>query len=171
MTVAVLHRVDDAVAAANPVAVADDTVAIRPAAVADCERVWQWNFDPEVRRWSHSREHVPFVYHVLWYANRLERDRGPMWIIEDARCPVGVVRIDAGDDPAEEAQISIAIASDARGHGVGRRAIAAACRAWGRSVSAEINTENRSSRSCFEACGFRLVVERDGFVTYRWEPQ
>jgi RimJ/RimL family protein N-acetyltransferase len=54
---------------------------------------------------------------------------------------------------------------------VGRAAIAAACRRWGKPVTAEIFADNLPSRASFEACGFRSVVEADGLLTYYWDPE
>jgi RimJ/RimL family protein N-acetyltransferase len=70
-----------------------------------------------------------------------------------------VVRIDAG-------QISIALAAGARGRGVGKRAIALACAAWGGPVVAQIRKDNQPSRAAFEACGF----VSNGRETYEWRP-
>lgn len=143
-----------------------EPVTLRPASPADCDRVWTWNFEPGVRAMSLVQAPVSLASHAAWFAQRLRDDRGPMWIIEEHFSPVGVVRIDASDLAGK---MSIALAPAARGRGIGRCAIAAACKAWGRAVFAEIVTTNAASRACFEAAGFRAAGERDGVVTYRWE--
>lgn len=143
-----------------------DPVSLRPAAAADCERVWQWNFDPAVRAQSRTKAAVSLASHAAWFAKRLHDDRGPMWIVEEHFRAVGVVRIDAGDTAG---RLSIALGGDARGRGIGKRAIRAACAAWKRPVVAEVMTDNVASRACFEACGFHPTAEHDGVVLYRWE--
>jgi len=142
-------------------------IELRPATSADRELVWQWNFDPHTRAQSRSREHVSLAVHAAWYERRLDASRGPMWIIEESQRPIGVVRIDVQLD--DSGRISIALDAGARGRGVGRRAIDAACRAWARPVLADIFIGNYPSRTCFKHCGFRAVgIDRD-FITYRWE--
>jgi RimJ/RimL family protein N-acetyltransferase len=136
-------------------------VTLRPAVAGDCERVWQWNFAPEVRARSRSSHVVSLADHTRWYERRLAA--GAFWIVEYEHAPVGTVRIDDG-------RISIALAADVRRRGIGRRAIRTACAAWGKPVIAEIRTDNAASRACFEACAFRLHHEADDLATYTWRP-
>ena len=133
------------------------TVVLRAAAIADCERVWQWNFAADVRALSNDPTIVELAEHTAWYAARIAK--GAIWIVECDGEDVGVVRIDAG-------KISIALAANARGKGVGKRAIAAACLAWGGPVVAQIRSDNQPSRAAFLACGF----VSNGRETYEWRP-
>lgn len=140
-------------------------ITMRDARIDDCERVFAWNCAPEVRALSGDPTIIKLADHRRWYQRRLAG--GPMWIVEDASAPVGVVRIDPGP---EGNWISIALAPDARGRGVGRRAIRAACEAYGRPISAAIRPHNTASRRAFEACGFVLSSVTEDLVTYRWSP-
>ena len=144
------------------------TIDLRPATAADAEAVWAWNAAPDVRAWSGAGEPIAWPTHVAWYAARLARVGEPMWIVERDGAGVGVVRIDAA--PAR-ARLSIALAADARGQGVGRAAIQAALAAWQRPIAAEIFADNRRSRACFEACGFRPIELRDRRAIYHWDPE
>ena len=146
-----------------------DPVSLRRAALDDCEDVWSWNFAPEVRARSKRALAVSFAEHARWYMRRLADGHDPMWVIEEHGRPVGVVRLDTSASGLT--QISIALAAHARGRGVGRAAIASACRRWGKPVIAEIFADNLPSRACFEACGFRSVVEAEGLLTYYWDPE
>jgi RimJ/RimL family protein N-acetyltransferase len=92
-----------------------------------------------------------------------------MWIVEEDRVAVGVVRLDR-IGTGDVARISIALASRARGRGIGRQAIAAACNAWNKPIVAEVLTANAASRTCFEACQFEAIHECDGLITYHWNP-
>jgi RimJ/RimL family protein N-acetyltransferase len=58
------------------------------------------------------------------------------------------------------------LAAGARGRGIGKRAILAACEAWGGPVVAQIRRDNQPSRAAFEACGF----VPNGRETYEWRP-
>ena len=140
------------------------TITLRPATVDDCERVWGWNFASDVRRVSNDASIVELAQHAAWYMDRLAHD-APMWIVEAEGAPVGVVRIDS------DGRISIALGAEARGRGIGRRAIAAACAVWARPVVATIRNNNPASRACFEACGFVPKTTNDQVVTYQWSPR
>jgi spore coat polysaccharide biosynthesis protein SpsF len=137
-------------------------ISLRDARPEDAQRVYAWNCAPEVRALSGDARPVAFTDHVRWFRKRLREPR--MWIVEDLGVAVGIVRID-GDDA-----ISIALDPAARGRGIGRRAIAAACALRDGAVVASIHQDNHASRACFEACGFAAFAQRDAFVTYRWSP-
>ncbi|HEY0191395.1 MAG TPA: pseudaminic acid biosynthesis-associated methylase [Kofleriaceae bacterium] len=141
---------------------------LRPARLDDCDAIWRWNFAPEVRARSKRNEAVALTDHARWYARRLAEPREPIWVIEDHGAGVGVIRIDAIGGGL--CRMSIALAAAARGRGLGRVAVAEACRAWGRPVLAEIFADNTASRACFEACGFRAIVECGDLITYHWDP-
>jgi RimJ/RimL family protein N-acetyltransferase len=133
---------------------------LRAATLEDCERVWQWNFAADVRAMSNDPTIVELARHAAWYVHRLAQ--GAFWIIEDDAEPVGTVRIDDG-------RISIALAATARGKGIGKRAIAAACEAWAQPVVAKVRTDNQPSRAAFEAAGFVSTGDAE-MVTYQWSP-
>jgi L-amino acid N-acyltransferase YncA len=141
-------------------------VSLRAAAAADCVQVYAWNFAPDVRAVSGRRTIVSLAEHSAWYTRRITD--GGIWIVLVSGAPVGVVRID-GSGPG---MISIALDATARGRGVGKRAIAAACDAWARPVVAQIRNDNLPSRAAFEACGFTAVatMSTDELVTYTWRP-
>ena len=136
-------------------------IALRDAQPDDAERVYAWNCAADVRAVSGDPRPVALADHVRWYRRRL-RD-GAIWIIESDGEPLGVVRIDRD-------ALSIALAPEARGRGIGRRAIAAACARRKEPIVATVRTTNTVSRACFEACGFAAVAMRDAFVFYRWSP-
>jgi UDP-2,4-diacetamido-2,4,6-trideoxy-beta-L-altropyranose hydrolase len=140
-------------------------IALRLAEPADCERVYEWNFAPDVRAQSKNPQPVSLAEHARWYANRIQRDI--MWIVELDGEPVGVVRLDP--EPAG-ARISIALAPTSRGHGIGRRAISLAKSLWAGPIVAEVSLTNTASRLCFEACGFIAAPSHDNLVTYHWSP-
>lgn len=144
-------------------------VTLRRATLGDCEQIWSWNFAPDVRARSLHAEAVSFAEHSQWFARRVADRDDPIWVIETLAGPVGVVRLDTVGRGLT--RISIALAAAARSRGIGRRAISAVCQRWGRPIFAEILADNLASRACFEACGFRSVVECDGLLTYHWDPE
>jgi L-amino acid N-acyltransferase YncA len=142
-------------------------VMLRLACEDDSERVWEWNFAPDVRARSVSTHIVTFAKHQAWFAKRLAKIDSPIWIVEENKLGVGVVRL---DQVPGYTKISIALTQTARGRGVGKKAIAAACKEWGKPIVAEIQPDNHASRLCFEACGFTKVATTQTLLTYRWTP-
>ena len=132
------------------------SVSLRAARRDDCARVWQWNFASDVRALSGDPRLVELDEHAAWFAARLARAAtSPMWIVEDTGVPVGVVRVDRLADGA--GRLSVALAPSARGRGIGKASITAACARWHGPVVAQIHADNTASRACFESCGFEPV--------------
>ena len=143
------------------------SVMLRPACEDDSERVWEWNFSPDVRARSVSTHIVTFEKHGRWFTKRLADTKSPLWIVEENKLGVGVVRL---DQVPGYTKISIALTPRARGRGVGKKAIAEACKQWNKPIVAEIQPDNMASRACFEACGFMKVATTPTLLTYRWIP-
>ena len=143
-------------------------VALREAHWGDREAIWAWNNAPEVRALSRDPRPISALDHARWFAARLTAGLAT-WIVEVDGEPVGVVRLDRLEGSI--GRISIALASDVRGQGIGRRAIAAACAAWAAPVLAEILDTNAASRAAFEASGFQLRDQHDDVTIYLWTPE
>ncbi len=142
--------------------------ALRPAGPADSAQVLGWNGAAEVRARSLDPRPIDPADHARWFAARLADPACALWIVEVAGAPAGVVRVDGLPDAA---RISIAVDPAWRGRGVGRAAIALACRAAGVPVVAEIRLDNHASVAAFAAAGFTRwpVGDRADAVAYRWE--
>ncbi len=149
-----------------------NAVALRRAHPADCERVWAFNFAPDVRAVSGTAEPVSPAQHAAWFAQRLSEVDAPIWIIESEGEAVGVVRIDRIRGPSRFGRISIALDRAARGRGIGQAAIAEATRTWAGPTLAEIHPDNLASRAAFEACGFALSSgpTTGALLSYAWSP-
>lgn len=146
---------------------------LRPVGEDDVLRLWEWSNDPEVRRQSFDEAPIDWTDHVSWFAARLQDPRSSMFVIESpAGDPVGVVRFAA--DEGGSAVVSIAISSDARGAGLGNKAIRAAClqmRNKGVSrVYAFIKPDNAASIGAFTRAGFTPSATRTraGALAFEW---
>jgi UDP-2,4-diacetamido-2,4,6-trideoxy-beta-L-altropyranose hydrolase len=133
------------------------SVRLREAGPDDCRLVWQWANEPSVRAASFNPEPIPWEGHRAWFAGKLADANCLFFIVEaDGQGPLGQVRCDLS---GEQAVISIALAPDARGKGLGTRVIREACaRALQtgrvRSVLALVRAENEPSRAAFLRAGF-----------------
>ena len=141
-----------------------EPLAQRPARAGDARLLHRWRDDPAVRAASRLQEPVLYADHVSWLERALAAPDRTLLVIEHAGEPVGTVRFDRTSD---EAEISVTVAAEARGRGLGRRLIAEACElqlaAWPRleRIVAAVRRENRRSAAAFERAGFRLMASDD----------
>ena len=145
---------------------------LRPAGEEDSERVMAWRNDPDAVRFSVTGRPVTSEEHRAWFARlRSHGSRSHLWIAEERGAPVGQVRVDVDGDVGT---VSIAVAPDRRGQGLGTamlRAVsgqAPGALALTRLV-ALVRVDNPASLRAFEAAGFhRAGVARDAFLELEW---
>ena len=139
-------------------------VALRPAAAEDCRQVWRWRNDEETRRASLDPAPIPFATHERWFAESLASATRKLYVVVAGGRGAGVVRLDLD---ARRAAVSIHLAPQRRGQGLGPAALRAladlAFGTLGVSVLiASVKRDNRASLSAFARAGF--AVARDGAV-------
>jgi len=91
-------------------------VKLRPAAMVDCQRIWVWRNDPETRAASFDTAEIPWDEHQRWFSASLERPDRRIYLITVEDRPQGVARLDV---VGSEAAVSIHLAPEARGRGIG----------------------------------------------------
>jgi UDP-2,4-diacetamido-2,4,6-trideoxy-beta-L-altropyranose hydrolase len=89
----------------------------RMAAPADARYVWTVNNDPTVRAQALHTADIPWESHLEWYQRQLLRSDGALLIGLELDRPIGVARFDVSNG---EAVITIAVAPEHRGRGVGQ---------------------------------------------------
>jgi UDP-2,4-diacetamido-2,4,6-trideoxy-beta-L-altropyranose hydrolase len=135
-------------------------IALRAACTEDADALYEWANDPAARADSFDREPIPWPTHVAWLAKVLGDQDCRLWIAEESGIPVGQVRIDRTPDGV--GVVSIGLAANVRGRGVGRRVLRlgldAAIRELGirRARAVMLETE-LPSRRLFEGSGFAIV--------------
>ena len=88
----------------------------RSARMDDAVLLWRWANDAETRRRSFNPAPIPYTDHVAWLDGRLASAATRLWIVSDEIGPVGQLRADLADGVAE---ISLAVAPERRGQGLG----------------------------------------------------
>ena len=144
-------------------------VKLRPATEDDCERLWRWRNDPGTRRASFHTGEVPLADHLSWFEGILRNRDRLIFIAERDGEPAGQVRFDRYADRTKPVEISITIAPECRGRGLGRAAIEAGVHRirmlWAPAqVLARIKSGNTPSVSAFTAAGFRHDSEDAGVI-------
>ena len=139
-------------------------IKLRQASRKDCEMIWQWANDPEVRAVSFAPEPIEYDNHVKWFEARLSDADCRMYIADDIAAnrppaPLGQIRFEL---KGREAVISISLDRKFRGQGHGGRIIALASRAFlassdAQTIHAYIKKDNPASLAAFKKAGFSLV--------------
>lgn len=137
----------------------------RPATLGDSSLLLRWRNDPETRSVSRSSSLVGWEGHTPWYERTLENPHRELYVIERGIAAVGTVRFDALEG-AQEWEVSITLAPEARGHGLSHPVFAAGEAAFvehhpGATVIAAILPDNIPSQRLFARAGYVLDQDRD----------
>lgn len=149
------------------------SIAFRRAEDVDFGHLWLWRNDPETRNASRSSDPIAWRSHLEWLRSALADPGRQLLIAEAAGNPVGMVRFDRAGDEPPMFEISINVAPEARGSGLGRTILAQACARAAQETGAKvlfasIREDNPPSRRIFEACGFVPHGSAEGeFNSYR----
>jgi UDP-2,4-diacetamido-2,4,6-trideoxy-beta-L-altropyranose hydrolase len=134
---------------------------IRAAIQSDCQLLWRWVNEPDVRASAFQSESITWREHVAWFRSKIGDTKCRIYIIgTEAGSAVGQVRFDLRDDGT--AEVDISIDADYRGRGYGTEALQLACRRLFREAStsavvARIKANNAASIQAFQKAGFAAV--------------
>lgn len=136
-------------------------ITLRPATMQDAPLLLNLRNDPEAIRFSVTGRGVTPAEHQAWLAARLDDPDTRLWVAEDVGTVVGQVRVDLESGVGT---VSIGIAPDHRGRGVGQAVLQSMVVEMERDpratrLRALVHPENGASVRAFEAVGFR---RRDG---------
>jgi RimJ/RimL family protein N-acetyltransferase len=131
---------------------------LRHVHASDARLLWTWANDPPVRAASFHPAPIPWEEHLAWLDRRLGDPRTLFLLaLSGEDRPVGQVRFDFSD---RESVLSVSIARDFRGCGLGVPVLQAACRRVFSGnpavqvVRALIRPENTTSLHTFAKAGF-----------------
>jgi RimJ/RimL family protein N-acetyltransferase len=139
---------------------------VRPATVDDAATLLRWRNDPDTQTASRAAGEVSFDTHMRWIQATLAREDRLLLIGSDDDGDVGTVRWDRRGD--SEWEVSITIAPERRGTGMGRRLLAAGERELASRVGrplhclAAVRETNEASRRLFQRSGYLLEAPADG---------
>lgn len=139
----------------------------------DADRLLAWANDPAARQASFSSDPIAREGHMAWYARMLGDPHSRIWIGEVDGQPVGTVRLTRD---GASAQVSIAVAPEARGRGTGRRLLAdlagwTAATGFAGRLIAWVKDDNPASLRLFAGCDWP-VADRSavaGIAATRYE--
>ena len=145
-------------------------MSLRPAAATDCERVWVWRNDQETREASFESAPIPWDVHERWFNDALHRRDRRLFVIVADKMLVGTARLDVVE---REAAVSIHLAREWRGRGVGSRALCVLAELAERELDidhlvASVKPDNHASLAAFAKAGFDRVESGPVVRFERW---
>lgn len=140
-----------------------ELLVLRPAHADDAARLFAWANDPVARAVSFRDAPIAWETHVAWLSAALADPRRRLYVAEQGGAAVGTARLDRDASDAHVAVVSLNVAPEARGRGVGRAlldALADAARALGFTrLRAFVKASNEASARAFVATGYARVAE------------
>lgn len=134
-------------------------VTLRLATEADSALMFGWQCDDRIRRFSRDPEPPTRGRHERWLKGFLGGTDRILTLVEHAGAPAGILRF----DPVTEGsgfEISILVAPERHGQGIGRAALALARRLFlHEDLYAEVLPGNEVSHALFQGAGYHPVRE------------
>ncbi len=140
-----------------------DAIQLRPATSDDAELLLRWRNEPFTVAASLTPRTVDRDEHLAWLANVLNDPLRQLFIVEDARNPVGMARADVHDGTCE---LSWSVDSDHRGKGLAKEIVAALIAGVSGPLTARIRVDNLASIRVATQAGLKLIRESDGVFVF-----
>ena len=142
---------------------ANCSVTLRRANDRDCEMIWHWRNDPEVRSVALNQEPLAWTTLTGWFYQAQDDPNQPVWIIENAIDePIGEVSFEI-DDRNDQASINMLLDQTNRSRGTGALLIKLALEQLFATtnvtrVVAQMRSGNIASEKSFRAAGFEPIA-------------
>ncbi|MGA4604090.1 UDP-2,4-diacetamido-2,4,6-trideoxy-beta-L-altropyranose hydrolase [Pseudoalteromonas maricaloris] len=137
---------------------------LRQAIKSDIKQVYDWQCEPETRRYALNKSVPTFEEHKAWMTRKLASQHDYFYIIEwlednvEAPLQVGVVRLD--QTALLECTISIFIAPTHFGKGIARQALQEVDKLHpDMTVNATVLKDNKASQALFSRAGYTRVSQ------------
>jgi RimJ/RimL family protein N-acetyltransferase len=133
-------------------------LSLRKVIYTDESLLFNWANDPDVRKWSFSKNVISLDEHKIWFNKKLNDSNVLMLIFEVNNTPTGMVRLEKENG---EVVLNYLIASQSRGKGLASRMLKMAMNEVGShwqniKVFAYTLPENIASIKSLERAGFYL---------------
>ncbi|MCK5541068.1 MAG: UDP-2,4-diacetamido-2,4,6-trideoxy-beta-L-altropyranose hydrolase [Desulfobacterales bacterium] len=158
---AALNLVDGKGALRVVQAMQGEKICLREAEPSDCELLWNWVNDLNVRLSSFNHCVIPWEEHAEWFAKKLKDNESYVFIAENENnTSVGQIRFELNKDTAN---ISYLVQRDYRRLGIGETIIRIGIQKLVDLIeqpitfSSEVRPENIASQKIFEKIGFSAV--------------
>ncbi|MGA9040143.1 MAG: UDP-2,4-diacetamido-2,4,6-trideoxy-beta-L-altropyranose hydrolase [Terriglobales bacterium] len=142
-------------------AMRSESLGLRRATEKDCQLLWEWANDPEVRIVSFSTDPISWDRHLQWFNAKLADPNAVLYLAVDPEgTPIGHVRYQL---EGLRAAVSISLAKPWRGKGLGRAILAKATQDLFQTtpatiIDAFVKPVNTISLQLFTRAGYKQVA-------------
>jgi RimJ/RimL family protein N-acetyltransferase len=149
---------------------------LRSVSEQDCELLWHWVNEPDVRQSAFQSEYILWEEHIQWFSKKLADPHCFHFIaLNDENVPVGQIRFDV---EGAEAEVDVSLDTTKRGSGYGSLLISLGVEQLVRQafitiIHSWVKLENKASIRAFTKAGFVLhesgLVKQHQCVHLRWK--
>lgn len=133
----------------------------------DCQLLFRWANDPDVRKNAFKSQKINWKSHVSWFKDKINNPSTIIFILEKDNCPIGQVRYDYNKE--ENLWIlDYSIDIQFRGMGLGKKIIELSLNQISGTVTANVKEDNIPSCNIFEKLGFQEMGKENNFVKYKY---
>ena len=135
----------------------NNRIRLRRITPEDCEMLWNWANDSEVRRNAFEQRQIDINTHAQWFNRKLESSDSFLFIaVDENNTPVGQIRFDCSGDIGE---VDISVDKNRRHEGLGAEILKEGLnkifqKTRIKKISAHVKNENMASKKMFEQGGF-----------------
>lgn len=144
----------------------------RTATMDDAEMLMRWRNDKVTVASFRSNRAVSLLEHEAWLRGRLNRGDPTFIAFEDDHSPsVGTVHMNPMEHKENGYEVSVTVAPDARGRGLGGKMLKEVCDDYPEAtLYTEIKFDNKASEKSFAAAGFTQIGSYGLWTQWRRMP-
>ncbi len=145
------------------------SISIKPAKESDCELIWHWANDPDVRNSAFCSDMIPFEDHKKWFHSKINDPQSYQFVCYNgSNQPIGQIRFDELSE--REYDVDVSIDKRFRKRGYGAEMIKQAIRkllnvAVVDVIHSHVKFSNKASKYVFLKAGF--IREKDTIIKKR----
>lgn len=134
-----------------------DQTSLILATAGDCSVVFEWQSNPELRKFSRNPKAIKWQEHQAWFTTTLKSKTKTLFIIKHNDIPCGVLRLDIINSTTQE--ISILLSASHHGKNIASNAIKSIPLDYKkRDIMANVHPKNVASHKLFTRAGFNKIA-------------
>ena len=133
-------------------------VTLREAGMEDCQMVFDWQQEPNIRKYCRNKKPPGWKEHGIWFQEKIQSKNSQLFIIMRSDQSAGMVRLDRLNEKQRTFEISILISPEFQKKGIAKKALIY-LRELKPSIDlmAEVFPKNTASVKLFESVGYKKI--------------